>query len=410
MSHVLDSISFGAIVTVRDRLLAQQAAGRRIYRLESGDPSFDTPPHVRDAMIEALKRGQTHYTASAGIQPLREAIVRKVRRDNELPIDDAEQVVVTSGGMHALYLTFRALLDPGDEVILPDPMWTEIAENIRLGGGVPVRVRMDLESPTPWTAAQIEQHLTPRTKAIFVNTPQNPTGVVLSRAVLRDIVALAVKHDLRIISDEAYEHVIFDGAQHVSIGALPGAEERTISLYSTSKSYAMSGLRVGYLVARDAAFLTRVKKLLRCTTNGVNSLAQWGAAAAIAAPQDAPRSMGAVYQERRDVLLAGLGGVDLLVPYVPRGSFFLWARIQPSWRGYRGVRTDEAMTDWLIDEVGVGSSPGSAFGPAGAGWIRFAFSCETSEVETAAGLVRRVLATEGRTAARAPGSDVRPTP
>ncbi len=410
MSHVLDTISFGAIVTVRDRLLAQQAAGRRIYRLESGDPSFSTPPHVRDAMVEALDKGHTHYTASAGIQPLREAIVRKVRRDNELPIDNAEQVVVTSGGMHALYLTFLALLDPGDEVILPDPMWTEIAENIRLGGGVPVRCTMDLDSPTPWTAAQIEPLITSKTKAIFVNTPHNPTGVVLSRAALRDIVALATKYDLRIISDEAYEHVIFDGEAHVSIGSLPGAEERTTSLYSTSKSYAMSGLRVGYIVARDAAFLSRVKKLLRCTTNGVNSLAQWGAAAAIGASQDASRAMGAVYQERRDALLAGLAGVDLLVPYVPRGSFFLWARIQPSWRGYKGVRTDEAMTDWLIDEVGVGSSPGSAFGPAGAGWIRFAFSAETREVETAADLVRQVLGSSGRTNARSSTYDARPIP
>lgn len=391
MSHVLDTISFGAIVTVRDRLLAQQAAGRRIYRLESGDPSFDVPPHVRDAIVRALEKGQTHYTASAGIGPLREAVVTKVRRDNALPIDDAEQVVVTSGGMHALYLTFRAMLDAGDEVILPDPMWTEIAENIRLAGGVPVRCPIDLESRTPWTAAQIERHITPRTKAIFVNTPHNPTGLVLSRGDLREIVELANRYDLRIISDEAYEHVIFDGHEHVSIGSLPGAEERTTSLFSTSKSYAMSGLRVGYIVGRDNALLTRVKKLLRCTTNGVNSLAQWGAAAALAGPQDASKAMGAVYQERRDMLLAGLEGNGLLHPYVPRGSFFLWARIDPSWTGYRGARSDEAMTEWLIDETGVGSAPGSAFGPGGAGWLRLAFSCESREVEAAAKLARDLL-------------------
>ncbi len=396
LSHVLDTISFGAIVTVRDRLLAQQAAGRRIYRLESGDPSFDVPPHVRDAMIEALRKGHTHYTASAGIQPLREAVVTKVRRDNALPIDDPEQVVVTSGGMHALYLVFRSMLEPGDEVILPDPMWTEIAENIRLGGGVPVRCPIDLDSTTPWTAAQIERHITPKTKAIFVNTPQNPTGLVLNRATLREIVELAARYDLRIISDEAYEHVIFDGQEHVSIGSLPGAEDRTTTLFSTSKSYAMSGLRVGYVVSRDAALLTRVKKLLRCTTNGVNSLAQWGAAAALAGPQDASRAMGAVYQERRDLLLEGLAGNGLVEPFVPRGSFFLWARISPQWSGYRGSRSDEAMTEWLIDATGVGSSPGSAFGPGGAGWIRFAFSCETREVQEAAKLVRQLLGTEAR--------------
>jgi aspartate aminotransferase len=341
--------------------------------------------------VEALRRGHTHYTASTGIQPLRDAIVKKVRRDNALPIDDAEQVVVTSGGMHALYLTFRAMLDPGDEVILPDPMWTEIAENIRLGGGVPVRCQLDLSAQETYTAADIERHITPRTRAIFVNSPHNPTGLVLSRKVLAEIAELAARRNLRIISDEAYEHVIFDGAEHVSIGSLPGAEERTITLFSTSKSYAMSGLRVGYVVSRDAKLLTRIKKHLRCSTNGVNSLAQWGAAAAIAAPQDASRAMGAGYEARRDRLLAGLSGCDLLHPYVPKGTFFLWARIDPGWEGYRGQRTDTAMTDYLIDETGVGSSPGSAFGPAGAGCIRFAFSCEEAEVDAGAALVRRLL-------------------
>jgi aspartate aminotransferase len=391
MSHILDTVSFGTIVVVRDRLLAQQAAGRRIYRLESGDPSFEPPVHVREAIAQALRDGHTHYTASTGILPLRQAIVAKTRRDNGLLVDDPDQVVVTSGGMHALYLTFRALLDPGDEVILPDPMWTEIAENIRLAGGVPVRVPLDLDGTDPYSATVLAQYVTPRTKAIFVNSPHNPTGVVLTRAALAEIARLAERHDLWIVSDEAYEHVIFDGATHVSIGSIPGAADRTISLFSTSKSYAMSGLRVGYLVARDRLFLSRVKKLLRCTVNGVNSLAQWGTVAALNGSQEAPRAMAEVYQERRDRLLAGLAGIDALTPFVPRGSFFLWARIEPSWAGYRGARDDEAMTDLLLEEVGVGSSPGSAFGPAGKGHIRFAFSCATPEVEGAAALIREQL-------------------
>lgn len=390
--HVVDSVSFGAIVAVRDRLLAQQAAGRRIYRLESGDPSFDTPPHVAEAIVEALRKGHTHYTASTGIQPLRDAILAKVRRDNALPVDNAEQVVVTSGGMHALYLVFRAMLEPGDEVILPDPMWTEIAENVRLAGGVPVRCPLDLSGGPAYPAARIEALIGPRTKAIFVNTPQNPTGVVLPRAELQEIVDLAVRHDLRIVSDEAYEHVIFDGAEHVSIGSLPGAEERTVSLYSTSKSYAMSGLRVGYLVGRDPVVLERVKKLLRCTVNGVSSIAQWGAAAALAGPQDAARAMGAAYQRRRDTLLAGLAGVDALHPVKPTGSFFLWARIDPSWEGYQGANDDWAMTNRLIDGAGVGSSPGTAFGPAGERCIRFAFSCDDAQVDAGAARIRELLA------------------
>jgi aspartate aminotransferase len=392
MSHILDSISFGAIVAVRDRLLDQQAKGRKIYRLESGDPSFDVPAHVREAMNTALSKGQTHYTASTGIQPLRDAIVTKVRRDNALPIDNAEQVVVTNGGMHALYLIFRSLLDAGDEVIIPDPMWTEIAENIKLAEGVAVRCPLDVQHGMAYTAAAIEKHITPKTKAIFLNTPQNPTGAVIPVEELKNIVAVAQQHNLRIISDEAYEHVIFDGLKHVSIGSLPGAEERTITLFSMSKSYAMSGLRIGYIASRDADFLERVKKLLRCTTNGVNSVAQWGAAAALSGPQEATRAMGAEYQVRRDVLLNGLKGIKLFHPFVPQGTFFMWVRIDPSWEGYKGAKDDWAMTNFLIDQGAVGSSPGTAFGPAGEGCIRLAYSCDRPQLEQAVQVIRGLLA------------------
>jgi aspartate aminotransferase len=392
MGHILDSISFGAIVQVRDRLLEQQAAGRKIYRLESGDPSFDLPVLVRDAITEALAKGLTHYTASAGVQPLREAIVKKVKRDNALPVDGADQVVVTSGGMHALYLTFMSLLDPGDEVVIPDPMWTEIAENIRLAGGVPVRAPMDLDAPIAWTAEIIERHMTPRTKAIFVNTPQNPTGLVIPREELVRIAELAARRDVQIISDEAYEHVIFDGREHVSIGSLPGAWERTHTLFSTSKSYAMSGLRVGYIVSPNNMFLERVRKLLRCTTNGVNSIAQYGAAAAMKTTPEASKAMGVEYGARRDALLAGLRGIKVLHPIVPQGTFFMWLRIDPSWGGYKGQTDDWAMTQFLIDQGGVGSSPGTAFGPAGAGCIRLAYSCDRPQVEDATRVIRGLLA------------------
>jgi aspartate aminotransferase len=391
MSHVLDQISFGAIVAVRDRLLAQQASGRTLYRMESGDPSFSVPPHIREAIHAALEKDHTHYTLSAGILPLRTAIVAKVQRDNQLPIDNPDQAVVTSGAMHALYLVFRALLHPGDEVILPDPMWTEIAENIRLGGGVAVRCPLDAARGMAYTAENIERCITQHTRAIFLNTPHNPTGAVIERAELLNIVDLAVRHGLHIVSDEAYEHVIFDGLAHVSIGSLPGAAERTITLFSTSKSYAMSGLRVGYLVSRDDKLLERVRKLLRCTTNGVSSIAQWGAATALTGTQDAPRAMSAEYQARRDILLKGLTGVRTLHPLVPRGSFFLWARIDPAWEGYGGAHDGWAMSNYLIDRAGIGSAPGAAFGETGHDCIRFAFSCERRQIEEAVALLPTLL-------------------
>ena len=396
MAHVVDQLSLGAIVQVRDRLLAQQARGRKVFRLESGDPSFDIPEWVREAMERALREGLTHYTPSTGILPLREAILEKVREENGLRIPDPEHIVVTNGGMHGLYILFRAIIEPGDEVILPDPMWTEIAEHIRLSGGVPIAVRLRPEEGYRYAPEAIAEAITPRTRAIFVNTPHNPTGAVLPREALEGIARLAEEHDLLLVSDEAYEHIIFDGLEHVSIGSLPGAWERTLSVFSLSKSYAMSGLRLGYVAVpgSQGKILERLKKLVRCTINGVNSVAQYGALAALTGPQDYTRAMAAEYQRRRDLLFEAVERAPYLEPFKPSGAFYLWAKIV-GWPGYQGRRDDWSLTEYLIDRAGIGSSPGSAFGPAGEGHIRFAFSCATEQVEEAAQLLPEVLQAAG---------------
>lgn len=396
MSHIVDQVSLGAIVQVRDRLLNQQAQGRKVLRLESGDPSFDIPVHVREAMEKALRDGQTHYTASTGIPVLRKAIFQKVTTENKLNIPNDDHVVVTNGGMHALYIIFRALLEPGDEVILPDPMWTEIAENIRLGGGVAVPVMLLAENGYQYNVADIEAAITPRTRAIFINTPHNPTGAVTKPETLEQIALLAEKHNLLIVSDEAYEHVIYDGVRHLSLGSLPAAQNRTISTYTMSKTYAMSGLRLGYLAVSNDQLLERIKKLVRCTINGVNSVTQYGAAAGLSGPQDATRAMAQEYQKRRDTLFAALEEAPYIQAFKPSGAFYLWARIQPDWVGYDGKADDWSMTNYLIDKAGIGSAPGSAFGAAGAGHIRFAFSCSTAQVEEAAKLIPEVLSGAGK--------------
>ena len=391
MANIVDQVSLGAIVQVRDRLLEQQARGREVLRLESGDPSFDIPSTAREAMEKALRDGLTHYTASTGIPSLREAIFKKVTMENGLRVASPEQVVVTNGGMHGLYIIFRALLEPGDEVILPDPMWTEIAENIRLAGGKPVPVRLRLENGYQYDPTEIEAAITPRTRAIFINTPQNPIGAVARRETLEGIAAIAERHNLLLVSDEAYEHILFDGLKHVSLGSLAAAQERTISVFSLSKTYAMSGLRLGYVIATKQLWLERLKKLVRCTINGVNSVAQYGAAAALNGPQDFTHDMATEYQKRRDLLFAALEEAPYVQAFKPGGAFYMWARIQPDWPGYGGQRDDWSMTNYLIDKAGVGSSPGSAFGEAGAGHIRFAFSCSTEQVEEAARLLPSAL-------------------
>lgn len=387
--HLVDAIELGGIVTVRDRLIEQQGHGKKVYRLESGDPSFAVAPHITAALEQALRDGQTHYTAGAGIKPLREAMFRKLREVNRLPLESFNDVLVTNGAMNALYIAFGALCDPGDEIIMPDPTWTETADNVSLAGGVPVRA--PLPSPSyHYTADVVAPLITNRTRAIVINSPHNPTGMVSTRADIEGIVRLAERHGVWVLSDEAYEHVVFDGREHVSAGAL--GYPKVISIFSFSKSYAMSGLRVGYVAVHDHLLLERMAKLLRCTINGVNSATQVAAVAALNGPQDATRAMAAEYQLRRDALWDGLKHARLIHPVKPEGAFYMWARIDEQWEGFEGKRGGWAMTNYLIEKAGVGSAPGEVFGPSGAGHIRFAFSCSTDQVVAGAALLRDLLA------------------
>jgi aspartate aminotransferase len=378
--HILDQITLGALVIVRDKMMSEQAAGRKVFRLEVGDTSFDTPPHIRHAIVEALDSGKTHYPPSTGLPKLREAILNKVRKENHLPIRDADHIMVTIGGMHGLYMTFSSLLDPGDEVILPDPMWSEIAELIRRGGGVPVSVALRPERDFLYDPADIRAAITPRTKAIYINSPHNPTGAVLSEDHLRQIADMAAAKNLYIVSDEAYEHVIFDGLRHVSIGSLPGMADRTISSYTFSKTYAMTGLRLGYLASNDDHFLDRVRKLLRLSTNGIPSITQWGGLAALTGSPEPTRAMMAELEKRRDIFVSGLQSVPVFDAFKPQGAFYVWAKISDRWQGYDGAKDSWAMTNYLIDAAGIGTSPGIAFGRTGDRYVRFAFTAAREEL------------------------------
>ena len=379
-----DRIPLGGIVTVRDRLLELQAQGKSILRLESGDPSFEVPPHILEAIHKALRDGHTHYTAGAGIPRLREAIVEKLRRENQIPVEGSHRVLVTSGAMNALYIAYKALIEePGDEIIVPDPTWTETFDNITLNGGKVVRAPLDPERNWSVVPGRIEELVTNKTRAIVLNSPHNPTGGVLSRDVLERVLLIALKYNLKIISDEAYEHVLFDKEKHISIGSLPGAEKCVVSIFSMSKSYAMSGLRVGYVASNDDLLIERMGKLLRCTVNGVNSATQHGAVAALEGSSLDTFSMCKTYQERRDLLVKGLSSCRLFLPYNPQGAFYVWAKITEDWKGFNGDRNSWAMSRYLVERGGLGSAPGEVFGPGGAGYLRFAFSCSTPQVQRA---------------------------
>jgi aspartate aminotransferase len=390
-THPLDFVSLGKIVQIRERLLTAQAAGKRVFRFESGDPSFTPAAHIADAVTAALHAGKTHYIPNNGIPELRKALAHKVSTQNGLHGIDSNDIFVTNGAMHALFVTFGAMLTPGDEVIIPDPMWTEVAENIRLAGGVPVGVRLSAQDDYAYRAEDIESAITPRTKAIFINTPHNPTGAVLSRDDLQAIYDLARRLDLWIVADEAYEDLIFAPHEHVSIGSLAEPDDkRVISIYSFSKSHAMPGLRIGYIVTRAPQLHDRIPKLLRCTINGVNSLAQWGALAAVQGNQASTSAMRDEYKLRRDIMITALRYIPGVRPFVPRGAFFIWAELDPSVYSRLEVADADALSASLADD-GIGSAPGDAFGPSYPDALRFSFSCDTVMVREGSLKLREAL-------------------
>ena len=372
----LDNISLGKIVVIREKLITAQRAGQKIFRFESGDPSFDVHPLVKDAVSSALKDNKTHYIPNNGIPELRDALVKKLEEYNRIPVE-AKHVSITNGAMHALYVTYQCIIDPEgvDEVIVPDPMWTEAVENARLAGAKTIGIELRPEYDYVYRACDIEAAITPNTKAIFLNSPQNPTGAIIPTRELKKIAELAKEKNLWLISDEAYEHVLFDGGEHVSIASLIPDYDKVVSVFSLSKSYAMSGLRLGYFACRNTLFNERAAKLLRCTVNGINSISQWGA---IAAVKDSPESwfteMNSEYLKRRDCLIEALMGQDILKPYKPKAAFYLWCKVKD------GIDVEKLSED--LAKAGIGNAPGSCFGdsPSSLQSIRLAFSCDTQMV------------------------------
>ncbi|MGK5087447.1 aminotransferase class I/II-fold pyridoxal phosphate-dependent enzyme [Bdellovibrionota bacterium FG-2] len=389
MSNKLDRVSFGKIVQIRERLLKTQATGKKVYRFESGDPSFSVSDQVIQGIRTAAETGKTHYIPNDGIPELKNELRKKLEAKNKITLPSSDCIYVTNGAMHALYVLWQCLLDKGDEVIVPDPMWTEAVENIRLAEGTPVPVILNHDKGYVYEAAEIESKITSKTKAIFINSPHNPTGSVLDRENLTQILALAQRKGLYIVTDEAYEDVVYD-AKHYSLAALAqelyqGTDLQTmnrkiISIFSFSKSYAMSGLRVGYIVTQDDLIRERISKLLRCTINGVNSIAQWASIEAVRTPETHLDSMKKEYRIRRDLMLEGLKGIPGLHTFTPQGAFYIWCKIDPELYKRLGVKSADEISNRLAEQ-GIGSAPGDSFGVHCEDAIRFAYSCATPMVQ-----------------------------
>jgi aspartate aminotransferase len=396
MGSYIDSVPLSGIIRIRDMMYGVKDP----YRLDQGDVSFDAPDTVKRAMQRAIEENRSHYLQTTGVPRLLDLLAEKLRTVNQTPIESRDEIMVTTGGIHALYLICHALLEPGDEVILPDPEWPPSMGNVKLARGVVVPCPLHERLSWRFDLDELESKITPKTKAIYINSPHNPTGGVLTREDLERIASIVTERGLWLISDEAYEDVLFDGLEHVSPASLPGMYERTIPFYTFSKTYAMTGLRLGYVAVKDHALRDRMKKVLFYTASNVTSVVQFGGIGALEGSQECVGAFREELQARRDLFYAGVrehaDGVLSGAP--PRGAFYAFLRIDPA-RSPSGGAVDSiswSMAQELITQARIGCVPGADFGANGEGYIRFCFARDRTELSGALASMGAVFARTAR--------------
>jgi aminotransferase len=348
-----------------------------------GDTAFPTPPNVIRAAQKALDDGYTHYVSCQGLQSFRQAVAKKSREFNEIDCTE-DNVHIAFGAGAGLLLTFFTLLDPGDEVIVHAPCFPNYLQYIGMTGAVPVVVDTYEKDRFRVTPQALEAAITPRTRAILINSPCNPTGAILEREDLERIARVALDHDLVIVSDEPYETILFDGKKHCSIASLPGMRDHVITVNSLSKTYAMTGWRVGYIIA-PVAVREQMTLLQEAMGSNVTSAVQVAAAEALNGPQDAVWEMSSAYEKRRNILVEGLNSIKGISCLLPGGSFYAFANIRET-----GM-TSDALARMLLEKVQVVTTPGNAFGDCGEGYLRLVFAQEEATIKAGLERIRSLL-------------------
>ena len=375
-----DDVGFSDIVKLRNRVMELRDQGATVYQFEGGEPFIETPELIKQAAKRALDGNQTRYAPSSGIPELREAIAEKLRTRNRIPAQ-ARDVLVVNGGMQGLFGAFQSIVNPGDEVLLFSPYWTPIKDLVAhcQGHSVMVPTREARESGFQQTLAR---YSTDRTKAIYYNTPQNPSGVVFTPEEARVVAAFAQERDLIVVADEAYEDLVYEG-EHFSIASIEGMFERTITCFTFSKSYAMTGWRLGYAVAPEP-WMTGLRKALLYSSNGVSTPTQWAGLVAMSIDVETLEAIKEEYRVRRDLLLKGLNDIGLPCK-PPAGAFYAFPDVT------RISKDSREAADALLNSANVATVPGIVFGAEGEGHLRFSFSTSIETIEAGLDSLRRNL-------------------
>jgi len=389
LSHRIQQVKPSATLSITAKAAALRAAGRDIISLSVGEPDFDTPLAAQKAGIFAIKHGQTRYTAVAGIPELRQAISDKFKHDNGLDYPP-EQVLVSSGGKQCIYNLLMAMINAGDEVIIPAPYWVSYPDMVLLAEGIPVIVNTEASARFKLTAAQLEAAITPKTRLLFLNSPSNPTGMTYSRKELQALGEVLQHHPhIAVATDDMYEKIVFDGASFVTFAeANPSLMERTITLNGVSKAHCMTGWRIGYC-GGPLHLIKAMSKVQAQSTSNPCAISQHAALAALTVASDELATMLKTYATRRKWLIAQLNTIVGMHCLQPDGAFYAFPSVE-AWLGLRTPQGDILEDDvqvcaWLLEDTGVALVPGTAFGAAG--YIRFSYAVAQDVLEDA---VKRV--------------------
>ena len=368
-----------------------RAEGVDVVNFSAGEPDFDTPEHIKAAAVEALRKGMTKYTDVKGIEPLRQAVADSYRRDHDLSYRK-EDVLVSCGAKHSVYNIFQAVVNPGDEVVIPAPYWVSYSDMALLAGGVPKLVPSDEASGFRITAEQLRAALTPRTRVFVLNSPCNPTGATYNRDELLALTSVLEKHDCLVLADDIYEKIIYDGFQvHNILTLYPPLRDRTIIVNGVSKSYAMTGWRIGYALGASDV-IAAASKIQSQSTSNPTSIAQFAALEAIRGPQDEVAAMVREFQRRRDVIVDRLNAIDGISCRKPEGAFYVFpnigALLNKSGRGKK-LSSPCDIADYLLEEAKVAVVPGEDFGSNA--HIRFSYATSLEDIEKGCARIREAV-------------------
>jgi aspartate aminotransferase len=388
LSNRVQKVKPSPTLAVTARAASLKAEGKDIIGLGAGEPDFDTPLHISDAGVEAIRKGITRYTAVDGTAELKDAIIAKFKRDNELTYERS-QILVSAGAKQTCFNVCAALLDPGDECLIPAPYWVSYPDMALLADGIPISIYAGPEQGYKITPAQLAAAITPRSKLLFINSPSNPTGAAYTKVELQALGTVLGQHPQVVIaSDEMYEHIYWAAEPFTSFAqANPQLYDRTITINGLSKAYAMTGWRIGYC-GGPKALVAAMATIQGQSTSNASSISQRASTVALNSDQSCVAQMNKAFKERHDFIVAGLNAIPGISCRPGAGTFYAFAEVKGAMNAL-GVKDDNDFAEYLLVEAGVAVVPGSGFGAPG--HIRISFACSMETLEDALSRIRRVL-------------------